>query len=72
MIYSGKLHILRPPNVPGKVSTMLDVDHITSAMQDQRGDADCWKHGPDIDTVVHAYEGLGGPRANACSFNSPH
>ena len=52
MIYSGKLHILRPHNVPGEVATILDIDgEVTCAMQDQRGHSDCRKHVSNIDGV---------------------
>ena len=52
---------------------MLDIDRaIACAMQDQRGHSDCRKHVSNIDVVAHTHEGLGGPWASACSFQSPN
>src|SRR5262245_55388412 len=53
VICSREFHILRPVNLPGEVSSMLDVDGVACAMQDQGGNPDCRKHVSNIDTVIH-------------------
>jgi hypothetical protein len=65
-----RTHILRRPDVLGQVSSILDLEHVTRAMQDQRGNANRRENVTDIDVAPHNHYGPDRRRASARSFQS--
>src|SRR5690242_14385433 len=54
VIIPGKLHIVCPGDVFGKVAAVLDLDgSISNAMEHKCGDGDSWQHMPHVDFLIH-------------------